>query len=299
MSLNNKLFRKLYLSGCEIKLDESLANYTTIRIGGRVDAVVFPMTIQAFSKCLEVLKAHSVPFKILGGGSNVVPPKSFNGIAVHTRYLANVRISGNKITAECGVPLRRVLDIAAEGGLSGLEFASGIPGTLGGALYMNAGAFGGEMSQVVESVSVLDDNLKPKKLSVEEIGYGYRQSLFKKNGLTILSATLSLHEGKPEKIREKMQEILSKRLEKQPIHLPSAGSVFLRPKPDFYVGSTIDKLGLKGLRVGGVEVSRKHAGFIVNVGGGTQRDLVELIEKIKARVYEKTGVILQTEIDIW
>lgn len=299
MSLNNKLFQKLYLSGCEIRFDESLANYTTIRIGGRVNAVAFPMTLQVFLKCLEILNTHSVPFKILGGGSNVVPPNSFNGVIVHTRYLTNVDISGNRITAECGIPLRRVLNLAAEAGLSGLEFASGIPGTLGGALYMNAGAFGGEISQVVESVDVLDDTLKPRKLSVEEIGYGYRQSLFKNNGLTILSATLSLHKGEPKKIREKMQDILSKRLEKQPIQFPSAGSVFLRPKPDFYVGSTIDKLELKGLRVGGVEVSRKHAGFIVNVGGGTQKDLIELVEKIKSRVYERTGVVLQTEIDIW
>ena len=299
MSLSNELFQKLYLSGCEIRLDEALSNYTTIRIGGKADAIVFPMTVQAFRTCLEILRIRSVPFRILGGGSNVVPPDRFNGVIVHTRYLTNIRISGDKITAECGIPLRRILDIAAESGLAGLEFASGIPGSFGGAIYMNAGAFGGEVAQLVESVDILDDNLELRRLFLEEIGYGYRQSLFKRSNITILSATLSLHKGDPKKIRKKMLEILSKRLEKQPIQHPSAGSVFLRPKPDFYVGSAIDKLGLKGLRVGGVEVSRKHAGFIVNVGNGTQRDLIELIEKIKARVYEKAGVVLQTEIDIW
>ncbi|AKI98057.1 UDP-N-acetylmuramate dehydrogenase [Kosmotoga pacifica] len=295
--MKEQLFKSLYLAGCDVRLGEKLSQYTTIRIGGPAKAVVFPQTVSAFIDSLNILKEAGESYKILGGGSNVVPPPEFNGIVVSTRFLTGYETVDNRVTAECGITMRRLLRILVAEELSGLEFLSGLPGSLGGALFMNAGAFGGEIGSFVEEVTVLDDNLNLKILRADEIEFSYRYSSLQK--YVILKAVLRLRHAPKEKIRKEMERILRRRLEKQPLDLPSAGSTFKRPREDFYVGTTIDALGLKGLRIGGAEISTKHAGFIINRGNATQEDVKMLIEKIQGLVFSAYGVKLEPEVKLW
>ncbi|OAA30074.1 UDP-N-acetylenolpyruvoylglucosamine reductase [Kosmotoga arenicorallina S304] len=295
--MDTELFEKLYLAGCQILPDVKLSEYTTIRIGGPARAVIFPQNLDAFIDTLSILAEKNEHYKILGGGSNVVPPDEYKGIVVSTRALTGAKFSGNRAVVDCGLGIQRLIRLAASHGLSGLEFLSGLPGSLGGALFMNAGAFGGEIGDLVEEVAVLDDGFNIKLLKAEEIEFSYRSSSL--SNYVILNATLKFSYAQPEKVLKEMEHILKRRLEKQPLDQPSAGSTFKRPRKDFYVGTTIDALGLKGLRVGGAEISRKHAGFIVNRGKATQEDVVRLIERVREIVYSTYNVKLETEVEIW
>ncbi|MBN2220191.1 MAG: UDP-N-acetylmuramate dehydrogenase [Kosmotogaceae bacterium] len=292
-------FASLYLSGADVRLEEPLEWHTTIRIGGPARVFVSPYSVESLSEALYLLKSEELPYKIIGGGSNVICPDRYEGVIVSTRNLNLLRSDGVKVFAQAGTSINSLIWHCLAEGLTGIEFLTGLPGSVGGAILMNAGAFGGEIGDRVNRVSYLDGRGKVIDVDSKNAGFSYRNSIFKSVGGIVVSAEFLLEKGDRSEIKRKMKEILEKRISKQPLEYPSAGSVFVRPKPDFYVGSTIERLGLKSLRVGGAEVSQKHAGFIVNRGGACQKDVLTLVETIRKRVEEATGVILSTEIEIW
>ncbi|WGS65299.1 UDP-N-acetylmuramate dehydrogenase [Marinitoga aeolica] len=297
----NDVAKELYLLGCNILKNESLKLHTTFKIGGKVPLFVIPKTKNIFVKTLNYLIEKRINFKIIGEGANlIINDNDLNFIVVSTEYLTNITLGNEYIFAESGVPISRLSYFAMENGLSGLEFAAGIPGSLGGALFMNAGAYNGQISDVIEEVEAYD--LKEKKiilLNKKEIGFDYRKSIFQKRRYISLRAKLKLFKDKKENIEKKMKELSLKRWEKQPLEYPSAGSIFKRPKPDFYVGTTIEKLGLKGFSIGDAEISNKHAGFIINKGNATFSDVMNIIEHVKKTVKEKYGEDLEVEPEIW
>ena len=294
-----KYFGDLYMQGADIRLEEPMSWHTTMRIGGRVPFFVSPYSVDSMIKILKLVESEKIPHRLIGGGSNVVCPEHYGGIVLSTAHLNAVRIDGTSVTAQAGVPVNTLIWLCLSEGLTGLEFLTGLPGTVGGAVYMNAGAFGGEIGSLVKSVEYIDENYDLHSIEGSLCQFGYRYSLFKERGYKIMNVEFSLAKGKREAIESKMGEMLRKRLEKQPLDLPSAGSVFVRPYQDFFVGSTIEKLGLKTLSVGDAQVSSKHAGFIVNRGKASYADVVLLIEKLKESVLEATGVTLSTEIELW
>ena len=238
-----------------------------------------------------------VPYTVIGNGSNTLARDGgFRGVVFVTTDMRRVTIDGTRLTGGCGVLLGSVGTNASRAGLAGAEFANGIPGTLGGAVYMNAGAYGGQLADIVcETVCYDLDAKQVLHLDNAAQHFGYRHSVFMEKNYIILSATLQLTKDEPDAIRARMNDYLARRREKQPLEYPSAGSVFKRPEGHF-AGKLIEDAGLKGLRVGGAEVSPKHAGFIVNVGGATARDVLELIERIREKVYAMSGVMLECEI---
>jgi UDP-N-acetylmuramate dehydrogenase len=294
-----RYFGDLYMQGADIRLEEPMSWHTTIRIGGRVPLFVSPYSVDSMVKILKLVESDKIPHRLIGGGSNVVCPEHYGGIVLSTAHLNAVRIDGTSVTAQAGVSVNTLVWFCLSEGLTGLEFLTGLPGTVGGAVYMNAGAFGGEIGSLVKSVEYVDENYDLHSIEGSLCRFGYRYSLFKERSYKIMNVEFSLAKGRREAIESKMCEILRKRLEKQPLDLPSAGSVFVRPYQDFFVGSTIEKIGLKTLSVGDAQVSSKHAGFIVNRGKASYADVVLLIEKLKESVFEATGVTLSTEIELW
>lgn len=292
-------FNSIYLAGADVRLEEPLEWHTTIRIGGPARVFVSPYSVESLSEILSLLKSEKLPYKIIGGGSNVICPDKYEGVVVSTRNLNLLRSDGVKVFAQAGTSINSLIWHCLAEGLTGIEFLTGLPGSVGGAVLMNAGAFGGEIGDRVTRVSYLDGRGKVIDVDSKSAGFSYRNSIFKAADGIVVGAEFLLKRGERSEIETKMKEILAKRIQKQPLEHPSAGSVFVRPKPDFYVGSTIERLGLKSLRVGGAEVSEKHAGFIVNRGGACQSDVVTLVEIVKKRVRESTGVDLRTEIEIW
>ena len=237
---------------------------------------------------------------VVGNGTNLlVSDRGLDRLVIDTTGMRQMeRSEGNILTAEAGVPLARLADFACREGLAGLEFAHGIPGTLGGAVCMNAGAYGGEMKQVVTSVTALFPEEGIRTLTAEELDFSYRHSFFSDHpDAVVLRATVALTEDAPEEIREKMQDFMSRRKASQPLEFPSAGSTFKRPAGHF-AGTLIDQCGLKGLTVGGAQVSEKHAGFVINRGGATFEDVTELMRQVQQRVYAETGVRLEPEVRI-
>jgi UDP-N-acetylmuramate dehydrogenase len=276
---------------------EKLSCHTSIKIGGRVKYLVLPNDVFSLERAINVL--GDVPFQMMGLGTNLLVQDDDLDIAVvKTERLNQIEIKGEKVLVESGTPLKRLCLFLMEAELGGLEFAYGIPGSVGGAIYMNAGAYGGEIGEFVEAVEVLRDG-KRTWLSKNEIFFGYRDSTFKREKLIITRAMMSFKREKKEVIKAKMDDYIKRRLEKQPLDLPSAGSVFKRPREDFYVGKAIESLGLKGYRIGGAQISEKHAGFIVNTGSATFDDVMKLIEFVRKKVKEKYGVELETEVEIW
>jgi UDP-N-acetylmuramate dehydrogenase len=276
---------------------EKLSCHTSIKIGGRVKYLVLPNDVFSLERAITVLK--DFPFQMMGLGTNLLVQDDDLDIAVvKTERLNQIEIKGEKVLVESGTPLKRLCLFLMEAELGGLEFAYGIPGSVGGAIYMNAGAYGGEIGEFVEAVEVLRDG-KRTWLSKNEIFFGYRDSTFKREKLIITRAMMSFKKEKKETIKAKMEDYMRRRLEKQPLDLPSAGSVFKRPREDFYVGKAIESLGLKGYRIGGAQISEKHAGFIVNTGSATFDDVMKLIEFVRKKVKEKYGVELETEVEIW
>ena len=278
---------------------EPLSRHTTFQIGGPAAVFCRPETPAQLLRMLELCREHGVRSYLLGNGSNTLfSDAGFDGAVVCTVEMKRpVTVSGNVLRAAAGAPLGAVCRKAQQAGLAGLAFAFGIPGTVGGAVYMNAGAYGGELKQVLRRVTFLDRALRLDSQPVQELALGYRTSRFETEGGVILEAEFSLAPGDPAAIEAEMQELMARRREKQPLELPSAGSTFKRPQGAF-AGALIEQAGLRGFAVGGAAVSTKHCGFVVNTGGATCADVVALTEEGARIVYEKTGYRLEREIRV-
>lgn len=278
---------------------EPLSAHTTFRIGGPAAVMVFPASEAQVGGVLKYCAGAKMPLSVLGKGSNVLAAdEGYDGVVLLLGGdFARVTVNGNELFAEAGAPMTSVCKFAAAQGLSGLEFAYGIPGTVGGGAVMNAGAYGGEFAQVVKSVRYADENGAVGVFEAAQLDYGYRHSVFTGKKLTVTGVTFALHPAVSADIEAAMNELLRRRVEKQPLEFPSAGSTFLRPEGHF-AGALIEAAGLKGRRVGGAEVSVKHAGFVVNAGGATCADVLALIEVIRAEVRRTSGVELACEIKL-
>ncbi|MGM9680269.1 MAG: UDP-N-acetylmuramate dehydrogenase [Eubacteriales bacterium] len=282
----------------EIRKRALLSEYTSFRIGGPADDLILPKSTDALVRVLSALREYGIRHLILGNGSNVLfSDRGYRGTVVLTTALRSYTVEGTKIHTDCGVPLGALAVAAASAGLTGLEFAYGIPGTLGGAVYMNAGAYGGEIADVLEKSTSLETDGRICERYSHEHDFGYRSSVFQTSGGTVLSATLSLQKGDPAEIHGKMKDFMSRRQEKQPLEYPSAGSTFKR-YPGYYTGKLIEDAGLKGYCVGGAKVSEKHAGFVINTGGATCADVLALIRHIQNTVCEKFGIMPECEVRI-
>lgn len=275
---------------------EAMSKHTTFQIGGPADYFVSPKTKEAFSALIKLCYKKAYPFMVLGEGSNLlVSDEGIEGLVISTEAFNQVKCSGNEIEAGAGLSLKDLSNFALEAGLSGLEFSCGIPGSLGGAVYMNAGAYEGEMKDVIVSVSLINEKGELIEKSSDEMAFSYRHSILSEEKLYCLSAKMRLVPKDKALIKAKIDELTQKREDKQPLELPSAGSTFKRPE-GYFAGKLIIEAGMQGARVGGAEVSKKHAGFIVNQGGATAREVLLLINKVKEAVYEKSGVTLEPEV---
>lgn len=280
-----------------VLFDEPMKNHTTFRIGGPADCFVEP-AMEEVEPLISCLKKQEIPYTLIGNGSNLlVSDSGIEGVTVSFgKAMSEVSSEGNVLKAQAGILLSRLASFAATHSLGGLEFASGIPGTLGGAITMNAGAYGGEMKDVVTSVKVLHQG-QIKEFSGEEMNFSYRHSRVLEEDMIVLEVTFNLCPGNEEEILSKMKELNSRRVEKQPLNFPSAGSTFKRPE-GYFAGKLIEDAGLKGYTVGGAQVSEKHSGFVVNTGNATAKDVKQLICDVQKIVKEKFGVSLEPEVRI-
>lgn len=281
----------------KVLVNEPMASHTTFRIGGPADYFVMPETIEELASVLKLCREENLPYFILGNGSNLlVGDKGYRGIVVQLyKNFDGIQIEGTTVTAKAGAMLIRTAKEAGKAGLTGLEFASGIPGTIGGAMVMNAGAYGGEMKDVVTAVTVLTKEGKIKTLTGEEMNFRYRGSVVEEEGYIVLEAVMELKEGNLEEIQARIDELSLQRKTKQPIEYPSAGSTFKRPE-GYFAGKLIMDTGLRGYKVGGAQVSEKHCGFVINAGGATAADVMRLMQDVSDRVNEQFGVILEPEV---
>ena len=282
---------------CAFKEGEPLCAYTTFHIGGPAALMLFPSDGEMFRSLIRFCTLHTIRFFVLGKGSNLLVSDDGLPYAVicTERMQQCSRVSDTQIRCEAGVPLVKLCRIACEEGLAGLEFAYGIPGSVGGAVYMNAGAYDGEMRDVLSSASAVDAQGALSELSADALSLGYRTSIFQQQELYVLSATVSLTHDAPDAIRTRMEAFLLRRKDKQPINYPSAGSAFKRPQGHF-ASALIEQCGLKGYSVGGAQVSEKHAGFIINRGGASADDVLRLVDHIRNTVLRETGVLLEPEV---
>ncbi|MDL2219779.1 UDP-N-acetylmuramate dehydrogenase [Ruminococcaceae bacterium OttesenSCG-928-O06] len=279
--------------------EEPMARHTTFRIGGPAAIFCMPTVVGQLVEAIKIAQECDIPHIVLGKGSNVLfCDKGYRGMVVHLgQGFDAVAVKGNAITAGAGAELTKVCDTSETARLAGLEFAYGIPGSVGGAVYMNAGAFGGEVRGVLQSVQCLCEDLAVRTLPVETLELGYRESVFHTNPWVVLEATFLLQAGQPEEIHRKMRQHLAHRKEKQPLEYPSAGSAFKRPAGAF-AGALIEQCGLRGHRVGGAAISEKHCGFIVNLGGATCSDVLRLADEVAETVLRQTGFVLEKEIRV-
>ncbi len=309
--------------------NEPMKKHTTFMTGGPADYFVMPQTIEQLGGVIKLAKDSNIPYYVCGKGSNLlVSDEGFRGIVIQLydkfseyrfiddgsqeaaeyrnyisgevkdgiEYVSGEADSGRKyINVKSGMSLVKLGKIAADNGLAGFEFASGIPGTVGGAVVMNAGAYGGEMKDILVSATIMDNDGNVRTLSVSELDLGYRTSIVAKQGWIVLEAVIALKAGDTAVIRKKMSELAARRIEKQPLEYPSAGSTFKRPE-GYFAGKLIEDAGLKGASVGGAKVSEKHAGFVVNTGGAASKDIIDLTDMIVGRVYELYGVKLELEV---
>ena len=285
-------------AGCEVFENAPLAERTTFRIGGECAALVTPKTETALSDVLKYLKANALPYTVLGNGSNVIAPDEFYNKAVIriSDGLTQLKlIDSTTVFCGAGVKLTALCRFALENSLSGLEFAYGIPGSCGGAAFMNAGAYGGEMNDVIVKIHHITPDGERGELTNEQAALGYRTSAYKSNDCIITGIEVKLTKGNPDEIRGKMEELMKRRKDKQPLEYPSAGSTFKRPE-GYFAGALIEQCGLKGKAVGGAAVSEKHAGFVVNIGGATAADVKALIALVQDTVKKETGVTLEPEV---
>lgn len=296
--MNQNFYDKLnnVIAKDSILIDEPMSRHTTFRVGGPADFFVTPKAKEEVRDVIRICKEAGMPYYIIGNGSNLlVSDAGYRGVIVQIyKEMNEVKVEGDLVKAQAGALLSGIAAKALGAELSGFEFASGIPGTIGGACVMNAGAYGGEMKDVLESVTVLTGEGKIIELGRNELELGYRTSVIAKKGYIVLGAVLKLERGDGEKIKTYMDELKEKRVTKQPLEYPSAGSTFKRPEGS-YASLLIEQCGLKGLNVGGAEVSTKHSGFVINKGGATFEDVIELTDKVKKCVYEKTGYSLELE----
>lgn len=281
----------------KVLVNEPMASHTTFKIGGPADYFVMPETIEELAEVLKLCKEENMPYFILGNGSNLlVGDKGFRGVVIQLyKNFDGICLEGTKITAKAGAMLIRVAKEAGKAGLTGLEFASGIPGTIGGAMVMNAGAYGGEMKDVVTAVTVLTKEGDIKTLSGEEMNFRYRGSVVEDEGYIVLEAVMELKEGNLEEIQTRMEELSLQRRTKQPIEYPSAGSTFKRPE-GYFAGKLIQDANLRGYQVGGAQVSEKHCGFVINAGGATAADVMQLMQDVSDKVEMQFGVALEPEV---
>ena len=277
--------------------DEPMKNHTTFKIGGNADFVVFPENEEQIIALLNLSKSENIPVTVLGNGSNIlVGDDGIEGLVIIIgKNMKKAEICGTTVKAQCGILLSRLAGLIYENSLTGFEFASGIPGSLGGALYMNAGAYGEELCAIVEDVTFIDKDNNIKTIKGCECDFGYRRSIFMENEAIITSCTLSLKKGNKEDIKAKTEDLKERRFSKQPLDKPSAGSTFKRPTGHF-AGTLIEQAGLKGYTVGGAQISEKHAGFVVNTGNATAKDVLAVMEHAKKTVFEKFGVTLCPEV---
>ena len=288
---------KGYVPEENIRLQEPMAGHTTFRIGGPADCFLQPENEKQLIQVLNYLKKVEMPYFILGKGSNLlVSDEGFRGVVIQIGAgMSRIAVAGNKISAQAGATMAQVARAAWEHGLTGLEFAAGIPGTVGGGVVMNAGAYDGEMSYVVEQVSMVNGEGEIFKLGKEDLEFGYRTSVIKNKPFIVTDVVFCLQKGNREAIKTKMDELAAKRREKQPLEYPSAGSTFKRPE-GLYAGKLIMDAGLRGYRVGGAQVSEKHCGFVINTGQATAKDVMELITEVRKQVKDKFKVDLEPEI---
>ena len=280
-----------------IYLRESMAGHTTFKVGGPADCLITLENEEQLQKVQRYLHLVGIPFFVLGNGSNVlVSDKGYKGVILQVGdKMSDIRVEGKRVIAQAGARMSQVSRAAMENGLTGLEFASGIPGTVGGGVVMNAGAYGGEMRQVVESVTVVDSNGEILELDNSTMEFGYRYSIIRNQPFVVIKVTFLLQEGVTEQIKETMDDLAARRREKQPLEYPSAGSTFKRPE-GYFAGALIMDAGLRGFRIGGAQVSEKHCGFVINAGNATAEDVMNVIQEVRFRVKEQFGVELEPEV---
>lgn len=281
----------------QILQGEPMAGHTTFRIGGPADYFLVPDDKEQVRGIVEICREENIPYYIIGNGSNLlVSDKGYRGAVIQLyTQMSKIRPEGEKIYAQAGASLAKIAAAALKEELTGFEFAAGIPGTLGGACIMNAGAYGGEMKDVLEEVTVLTKEGEIRVIRKEQLDMGYRTSAAARNGCTVLEAVIKLQKGEKDKIQKTMEELRGKRVSKQPLEYPSAGSTFKRPE-GYFAGKLIQDAGLQGCRIGGAMVSEKHCGFVVNAGGATAADVDALIKHISEKVKEHAGVTLEPEV---
>ena len=291
--------QRLEAAGISFSCEEPLASHTSFRIGGPAAVFCRPRNGEQLAACVSLARELGERYYLLGKGSNVLfRDRGFDGAVICTiGQQEEIRVEGQRITAPAGASLAQVCRAALDHELTGLEFAYGIPGSLGGAAYMNAGAYGGEMKDVIRSVTCLDGEGRVRTLPLEELELGYRTSIFERTGWCVLSVELELEPGDPVQIRARMDDLMERRRTKQPLELPSAGSTFKRPVGAF-AGELIQRSGLRGARVGDAAVSEKHCGFVVNLGHASCQDVLELAQLVCDTVKEKTGFTLEKEIRV-
>ena len=297
--MNLNFYDKLtdYIEETRIYKDEPMKKHTTFRVGGNADYFVVPKTEEEVKNIVSLCKSEGMPYFILGNGSNLlVGDKGYRGVIIQIcKEMNQIEVQGTSLLVQAGALLSKVGSAALEAGLAGFEFASGIPGTMGGAVFMNAGAYGGEMKDILAEVTVLDENGEVRVLKKEELELGYRTSVVAKKGYVVLSARVELQSGDKKKIEARMQELKVQRTTKQPLEYPSAGSTFKRPE-GYFAGKLISDSGLRGFQVGGAQVSEKHCGFVINKENATASDIVELMNQVIEKVQNEFGVTLEPEV---
>lgn len=281
----------------ELLINEPMSKHTSFKIGGPADVIALPANEEELQALLKRAKDNGIPVTLIGNGSNLlVRDKGIRGLVIKLgNMLCKIEAEGERLSFGSGVSLAMASRKAADLELTGMEFAVGIPGSIGGAVYMNAGAYDGEMSKVVESVRVIDTNGDLMLLKAEQLEFAYRKTKLQKSGLIVTEVNLKLEPGCKDDITSKMADFSHRRISKQPLELPSAGSMFKRPV-GYFAGTLIEQTGLKGYTVGGAQVSEKHAGFVVNVGGATAADVLQLIKYVQDKVFSAHGVQLEPEV---
>lgn len=288
----------LILSKEDIKLDEPMKKHTSFKVGGTADILVTPKNTDELKKVIATCKEKSVPYFIVGFGSNLlVRDGGIRGVVIKLSNFSDIDVNDNIIKVQCGASLAKTAREALKYSLSGLEFACGIPGTVGGAVAMNAGAYGGEMKDVLVNVTILDNDGNIKVLSHDELELGYRTSAVLKNQYIAIECEMNLKNGKYDEIKKNIDDLMARRAEKQPLEYPSAGSTFKRPV-GYFAGKLIQDSDLKGKTIGGACVSEKHSGFIINKNNATAKDILDLISYVQKTVKEKFDVVLETEVRI-
>ena len=297
--MNREFYQKLctIVGEEQILTEEPMKKHTTFRIGGPADFLVLPRTSQEIAEVTALCRREGEPWYVIGNGSNLlVSEKGLRGVVIRLLHNFNkIEARDEEVHAQAGAVNAAVARKALDAGLTGFEFAAGIPGTTGGAVVMNAGAYGGEMKDILKEVTVLDEDGRVCTLAAEELELGYRTSIMARKGYIVLDICMKLEKGDPESIRARMEELREKRITRQPLEYPSAGSTFKRPE-GYFAGKLIMDAGLRGFTVGGAQISEKHCGFVINKGGATAEDVVNLMEETKKIVMEKFGVVLEPEI---